>query len=171
MERFWNIIHYFVYLGFYKLHLLTNKINPVLFLYKTKLFKRRFKKLGIDNPYDELNYAFKRPDIGICIIFAGGAMGGLTLCLISGISSFYHGISKTPVKLNLTTFIIIVVIVLAINYLLIERNDKYIKYFKEFDKMSGIERKKWKRISIAVVLGIILFCIGGFIFMVMIGHK
>jgi hypothetical protein len=55
MERFWNLIYYFAYKGDYKLHLLFNKINPVFLLYKLNLSKRRFAKMGIDNPVEVLN--------------------------------------------------------------------------------------------------------------------
>jgi len=55
MERFWNMIYYFAYIGDYKLHLLFNRINPVLLLYKLNFAKRRFEKLGVKSR----DYAFK----------------------------------------------------------------------------------------------------------------
>ena len=71
MERFWNLIYYFAYKGDYKLHLLFNKINPALLLSKLNLSKRRFAKMGVDNPVEELNKSFKKEDTGISSFRAG----------------------------------------------------------------------------------------------------
>jgi hypothetical protein len=54
MERLWNIVYYFVYRADYRLHMFSNKINPVLWIYKLPFARRHFKKKGID-PKDELN--------------------------------------------------------------------------------------------------------------------
>ncbi len=71
MIRFWNLIYYFVSIGDYRLHSWFNRINPVLFLYKHSYFKRRFKKIGVDNPVEELNKSFRKFDSGISSFRAG----------------------------------------------------------------------------------------------------
>ena len=164
MERFWNLIYYFAYIGDYKLHLLFNKINPVLLIYKLNLSKRRFAKMGVDNPVEELNKSFKKPDTGISIFRAGGLMILLIVLFCFGIGFIYIGLLRIN-YFNSNIFIFIIPITLLFNYFLLFRHNKYLRYFKEFEKMERTDKKRWAWISFGVILGILFFSIGSFIFM------
>jgi hypothetical protein len=164
MERFWNIVHFFAYKGDYKLHLLFNKINPILWLYKLNIAKRRFAKMGIDNPTEELNNAFKRPDVGISTFRSGGFMILLIVLLCFGIGFIVIGLLRIK-YFNSNIFFLIVPITLLFNYFLLFRHNKYLRYFKEFEKMEKADKKMWVWLSIGVILGILLFSIGSFVFM------
>ena len=163
MERFWNIIHYFVYRAFYKFHLFFNKINPLLFLYKSPFGKRHFENLGIADPIDELNKTFKRPDIGISSIWAGGLMYCLVFTILWGFENLYSAVILKYYNLNIYHFIFFVAMSFLVNHLLLFRHDKYLRYFKEFDKMQKQEIIKWGWISFMVVLSILFFIIGSFV--------
>jgi hypothetical protein len=163
MERFWNIVHYFVYKLDYKLHLSFNKINPVYYFYKLPFAKRHFEKKGID-PLVEANKAFKRPDVGISSIRAGGFMYILIFLLCLGVANFVTGIAQQGLTLKLYLFIIFVVISILTNHVLLFRNDKYLTYFKELDVMPKKLKKKWAWISFLVILGILSFVVGSFAF-------
>lgn len=165
MERFWNIIHYFVYKFDYKLHLLFNKINPVYYFYKLPFAKKHFEKMGID-PTVETNKAFKRPDVGISSIRAGGFMYILVFLLCLGIANVFFGIVQQGLNLKLYHFIIFIVISLLVNQILLFRDKKYLTYFKEFEAMSKELKNKWAWISLIVIFSILLFGIGSFIFII-----
>jgi len=45
------------------------------------------------------------------------------------------------------------------------KHDKYLGYFKEFEKMEKHEKKKWGWLSLIVIIGIFLYAIGSFVFM------
>lgn len=164
MVRFWNIIHYFVYKVDYKLHLAFNKINPVFYFYRLPFAKKHFKKMGID-PLEEVNKAFKRPDIGISSIFAGGFMYILVFLICFGVVNLYSAITQIELNLQLYHFIALIVISFIVNHFLLFKRDKYLDYFKEFEKMEKKEKMKWAWISLGVVLIILLFSIGSFAFL------
>jgi hypothetical protein len=164
MERFWNIIYYCAYKGDYKLHLLFNKINPVLLLYKLKIFKRKFKKIGVENPVEELNKAFRKTDTGISSFRAGGLMILLIVLFCFGIGFIYIGLLRIS-YFNANIFIIVFPIALMFNYFLLFRHNKYLNYFKEFEKMSSTDKKIWAWTSLMAILFFFLFVIGSFMFM------
>jgi hypothetical protein len=163
MERFWNIIHYFVYKAFYKFHLFFNKINPLLFVYKSPIGNRHFKKLNIENPVEELNKTFKRPDIGISSIWAGGFMYGLVILLLWGLLNLLSAVFLIKLNLQFYHFIGFFCLSLIINHILLFKNNKYLGYFKKFDKMNNKEKIKWAWISFMVVLSILFIIIGSFV--------
>lgn len=164
MERFWNIVHYIVYKLDYRFHLLFNKINPVYYFYKFRFAKKHFEKMGID-PVIEVNKAFKRVDFGISSIRAGGFMHILVFLICFGMVNFFCGLIQINVRLRLYHFIIFVIASLVVDHLLLFRHDKYLRYFKEFEKMPHEVKKKWSWISLVAVMCIFLFFIGSFIFM------
>jgi len=165
MERFWNIVHYFAYRAEYEIHLWSNKINPILYLYKLSFAKKHFKKIGI-NPVNELNNAYKKPDVGISSFFAGNLMNALLFFIFLGVDWIYNGLKKDFFINSIYVIIILGVISLIINYFSLFRKDKYLKYFKEFDKMEHQEKKKWAMISLLVFFGVLFFLVGSFAFMI-----
>ena len=164
MERFWNLIYYFAYKGDYKLHLLFNKINPIGLLYKLNFSKSRFVKMGVDNPIKELNKSFKKEDAGISSFRAGGLMILLVALFCFGMGFIYVGALRISC-FNSNIFIIVLPITLLFNYFLLFKNNKYLEYFKEFEKMDRSNKKKWAWISLLVILSFFLFIVGSFVFM------
>lgn len=164
MERFWNLIYYFAYKGDYKLHLLFNKINPIVLLYKLNLSKRRFAKMGIDNPVKELNKSFKNKDTGISSFRAGGLMILLVALFCFGIGFIYIGVLRIS-RFNSNIFILVLPITLLFNYFLLFKDNKNLEYSKEFEKMDRVDKKKWAWISLLVILSFFFFIIGSFVFM------
>jgi len=164
MEVFWNIVFYFAYRFDYRLHLLFNKINPFILLYRLPHSKRNFEKLGVD-PMNALNKAFKRPDIGISSIRSGGLMYVLVFLICWGTVNFYSAIIQKELNLKFYVFIIFILISFVVNHFLLFKQDKYLSYFKEFEKMEKQEKKKWGWLSLIVIIGIFLYSIGSFVFM------
>jgi hypothetical protein len=164
MERFWNIIHYFVYKTDYKFHLLFNKINPFVLIHKLPFQKRIYEKKGI-NIRNEINKAFRNPNIGISIIRAGGFMHILVFLTCFGVINFFSGLIQQELNLKLYHFIIILFITLLVNYFLLFKQKKYRNYFKQFETMPVGVKKKWAWISFLVIVCILIFSISSFVFL------
>lgn len=164
MEKFWNIVYYYAYRADYKFHLLFNKINPVFYFYKLPFAKRHFEKMGI-NPVTEVNKAFRRPDIGLSSIFSGGLMYILVFLFCFGIVNLYSAITQIELNLKLYHFIALIIISFIVNHFLLFKHDKYLNYFKEFEKMEKTDKMRWACISLGVILIILLFSIGSFVFL------
>jgi hypothetical protein len=166
MEKFWNLIYYFAYKADYRFHLFFNRINPLLWIYKLNFAKKRFAKMNIDNPVNELNKSFQRTDFGISSFRAGGFMILLITLICFGFVFIYTGIYHFRGKLGLFTLIVMSAITLSLNYYLLFRHSKYIHYFKKFDKLERTEKIKKAYLCLGVVIVIIIFCVGSFIFMI-----
>ena len=156
MERFFNIIHYILYKGFSRLFMFLFK--PIFKIYKIPVVKRYTEKKGI-NPEEEVKKAFLDKEYGFSTIYSGGMIGGLLFLFLVGIA---HLIC-IPLRLDLYSInkIILLVIFLIpsyyISHILVFKNDKYIKYFKEFDKKSKFWKRVWTLITLGLIIGIPLF--------------
>jgi hypothetical protein len=164
MEYFWNIIHYFIYRAQYKFHLFFNRINPAILLYKLGYMKKKMEQLKV-NPIEKLNDVFRNPDYGFAITWAWAYVQVLIICFFLGIINFISGILNMEFNLKLIHFIILGIITIFVNHILLFRKNKYLEYFKKFDKMRMRERKKWRLISVITILTILTFGICSFIFM------
>jgi len=164
MERFWNIVHYFVYRGVYKFYLLSNKINPFKLIHRLPYLKRLYEKQGI-NIRNSIDEAFKRPDIGLSSIWAGAIMYVLVLLICFGLVNYYSGIMRLDFTLKLSHFLVLLSIPFVINHFLLFKQNKYLAYFKEFEIIPKEEKKKWAWLSFLIIIGILLFFIGSFVCM------
>ena len=152
MERFWNIVHYFAYLMNCKMQLAFNKINPGLLIHKLPFLKKYYKKKGID-PVKIFNDVYKRPDWGFNITFAGILMYSLLGILFFGLQFLYQAyVEKYDFKLFIIIFIIGWIVSYVISHILLFHADKYLEYFKEFDKKTHKWKVKWAWISLSVIL-------------------
>ena len=170
MERVWNYVHYNIYLfevnaskiiG-YPISLIFNLIYKISFIsegLKKRNSSRQEIRAARDNAINNRRY-------GQNITIAGIQMGGLLVLLeFSLFNLIQAGIGKSliqyvwgannPIKwLFLIGFLLIPYL---INNQLLWKNDKYLKYFKEFDKQPKEIRRKWALISFGIIIGFILF--------------
>lgn len=165
MKRFWNLIYYFAYLGDYNLHLLFNKINPLLLIYRMPAIKRLGKKKGV-NFEEEINKAFQNPKHGLSAIRSFGLLFSLPFFLCLGFYNLYCVFIHSEANLKIYHFIIFTLISLTLNHFLVFKNKKYLFYFKKFAKIPLNEKRKWAWISFLTIIGIILFMICSFVLLV-----
>lgn len=119
--------------------------------------------MGINNPIEELNKSFKKSD-GISSFRAGGLMILLIVLFCFGIGFIFIGLLRIDC-FNANLFILVLPITLSFNYLLLFKNDKYLSYFKDFEKMEKSILKIWGLVSLVVILFFFFFAIGSFMFM------
>jgi hypothetical protein len=156
-----NILHYCIYAVHYKLHLLANKVNPFNLIHKLPFQKRRYEKLGIDIQ-KEINKAFGDERNGVSITVAGGLLFGMLFLLIMGTVHLIIKLMNFDVVFTVTYFIVFALIPFIICYFYVFKNDKYLRYFNEFEKWSKVEKRKNVYLSMGFLLLILIIFLGSF---------
>lgn len=155
---FLNMVYYVLYKLDFKLHLFFNRANPFNLIHKIPFQKKKYEIEGV-NINESLNESFKRPDIGISSMRAGGLIGMIFFFFLLGILNLYFEFITSSISLQLYHLVILGGVSLLIYYFVILKNDKYLNYFKEFERMSKKEKRKWAWISLIMSLLIITFWI------------
>lgn len=174
MERIWNYIHYFIFLFENKSTYFFRKILSFIFypIVQIKFLKQGIEKRG--SSFKEIDKVaintLNNPEYGKSITIAGLQMGGLIIFVEYSLFNFLQAIlGKSLIQyvwedsLYTGIFIVSLLIIPAIiNYFLLWKNDKYLTYFKEFEKEPKIIKQKWAWISFGVVASIVLLLIFSF---------
>ena len=154
MKNSLNIFHYSIYLMHCKLHLISNKINPFRLLHKPPFQKRKYQQLGIDID-EEINNVFINKEFGLNTIISGGIIFGIGSILLMSLTKVFMSILKLNTSFNEYFFLAFGGISYALCYYLVFRNDKYLEYFKEYEKWTRKETKKYVWISLGFIIGVI----------------
>jgi len=165
MERFLNIIHFFIYKGQFNFSMLF--YNLFVRLYRLPYMKKMSEKRG-HNPEVELMNFYKDPQNGLSSIWAGGLMCGILFLIGNGITNSCLAILKTDITQEYQTIIemiAIMVISIAINYFSIFKKYKYLKYFKGFEGFSKLKKRIWGVITLLVLIVSIVIYVGSFYFL------
>ena len=152
MERFLNIVYYFAFRADAKFTYYTYKYTGVFKLLNTPYMKRRYEKGGIKDPVAHLMDVWANPKTGMSSFFVSALIGGGHGIFLLGIHIWLEIYTYLPDKLDLYVIISYFVIAFVFNFMLVWHKDKYLKYFKEFDKKPRAWKVKWKWISIGVIL-------------------
>lgn len=174
MEYFFNAIHYCIWLINMKLGDFVRKIVCSMFAPVPKyLFTQKYKK----RYYDHLSQRQKSaesflhdPNDGYCIGRAHQMFGHLYSCYSAFISFILLGIAdKKMENLDITLATVLFAIPIGVCYIpaykAVFAKDKYLKYFKQFEKENERWHRKWKWITIAFCIGSISFFLLGIIAM------
>lgn len=158
MEKFWNMLYYFLYKFDLKCRMLFMKVSLSLYIArKTKFGKKYFEKKGY-NSVDMFLENFKKPDFGLSYYFAGIYLNfafmplGMPLTLFC-MRWYIKTFGKPDTPLLGILFMVgwgLTIVMISILYLL--RKDKYLKYFRLFDKQSHKWKIKWAWISAGILL-------------------
>ena len=165
-----NAVHYCLFLGE---KLSNNKVNiytskVIYYLSKTfsfeNYYKTRKEKLDKDKNLEDFMYGEK---VGFSIGWANHWFGYFYSCYSAFIAFIVVGIANRLLgKLDMFLFLLFFGIPIGILYIPAYRavfsGDKYLKYFKEFEKKDDQWHKKWKRITIAFCVGSIISAVAGF---------
>ncbi|ODS89925.1 MAG: hypothetical protein ABS44_02900 [Chryseobacterium sp. SCN 40-13] len=155
IENYLNILHFCFYKLDYKLHLLSNKINPFRLLLKITIIKEKLEKKGITDFQKDYNKAFEDRKYGLSMVFAGGFLWGtIAIFFFSLLIIFNVSISKLYI-------VACGVLSGIISYIFVFKNDKYIEYFDRYEKWSKTEKRKYNWLTIASIVGVFfLFYLG-----------
>lgn len=167
-----NAIHYCLWLGFCKHGNNTRTLIKTLFspipnyLFTPKYKNEYYKRLPGEQK--KVNVFFNNKETGLYISMANHWFGYLYSCYPGAFSFIIIGIAdKTFETLNTAMFVVFfgtpIILCYIPAYKAVFSKDKYLKYFKEFEKEDKNWHRKWKWITI-------LFCVGSII-MTLIGIK
>lgn len=152
LEFYVNIMNYVLYKWSYKFHLFSHKFNPIVYLYKIPFLARRFQRNNSD-PLKTYNNLWGNPDGGFSTIEAGVLLFLSTfLYLFSGFWVLFF-LMKLLFGYKLFYYFIFVELVFsyAILYYYLQFQDKYLDYFKKFQKTEI--KLKYKVFTVIYVLG------------------
>ena len=147
---------------------------PILLLLRNKKIKKLYAKRGVQNPEEVVKNAVNNPKTGASSIIAGIHMGGLLAMLEYSIFNFIQIIiGKSLVQYFFKDAVSVVLFIITflvpagiINYFLLYREDKYLKYFKKFDKTFKGNTAKYGWRSFFIVLSFYLLIILSFVVLV-----
>ncbi len=169
-EYFLNAVHYCMWLferkfGFFIGKIVDFFISPIpKFLFTKKMKKRYYDNMRKSQPQlDELFYG-KKSGFSIGLAHHNfDAFYSIYTCILSFVLQALY------IKFNgeINTFVILITIAIPIGicyipaYKAVFSKDKYLQYFKQFEKEDEHWHKKWKRRTIAFILGAIASIIFG----------
>jgi hypothetical protein len=156
IEFYLNIVHFCYYKAHYKLHLLTNKVNPFRLIAEIPIVKRRHKKMGIINFQKKVDNIFGDKIFGLSTTVAGGFLFALLFVFFFGVFGLLRKLFTEDV-LETIHFIIFGISSAILCYIFVFKKDKYIKYFDKFEKWDKEEKRKYNWFTFAIT--IIVFCL------------
>lgn len=158
MERYLSLTLFFLYKVHYKLHVITEKINPFNLIHKIPFIKRKYKDLNIDI-YQEINKAFGDKRVGVSILWAGGILIGLLFFLFFLLTILFCKIFSISFSIYLFHIFLCLFLSLFISYFLVFKHDHYIKYFDIFEKIPTNDRWKYYLTGSSLIIVEILLVI------------
>jgi hypothetical protein len=164
IEKILNIIHYCIYKLDYRLHMLSNKINPFLLLGKIPAVKKKFEEKGTTY-LDVANEIWTDKRFGFGIMLAGGGLSIILFLQILSIYDIMNAFFGHPFKSSLQPFVLCLIFTYLTCHYTVFQRDKYIKYFKQFEKWSKQEKWKYGILSFCYTVGVIILFIYSFRFM------
>ena len=171
MEKFWNTIHFFAYKLMNKLYMSNITVKLANIYFNTAFVKNIFKRNGRtpEMAMKDLKFAYTDKRVGQSSFWAAGIMFAMPFVFFFGLHNFYFLIFNDrwipSFEIYIYPLVIYGVISGFINYFLLLHKDKYLKYFKKFEKQSHEWKVKWAWISVGVILFPFLVLIGSFIAM------
>jgi len=149
MENYLNIIHFVLYRMINKLHLITERFNPVNLIHKLPFQRKRYEELGIDI-HDEINKIWGDKQFGLSIQAAGGLLWG-------GLGLFFFSLSMLfNFQISILLLFGCAILSGAIYYVFIFRDDKYLIYFKKYENCSRNVRRKYNWLTVGSIFLVLL---------------
>lgn len=177
LEYIYNVIYYFYFKASVSFAIYVGiKKNPFLLIWKyyynRPSVKREWLKKGIEDPYQNHIGAkiklLSNPDISPTVLIAHGISIFVTFILLwviynTIIAIFFPTLEfylqESIENLFLYQSIIFGAIAYGFDFMLSSINDQSIKYLKEFEKIQGFWRIKWKFIAALAPFVVVFFAI------------
>ena len=152
LELWLNIIHYCIYKADYKLHKLSNKINPFVLIGKIPSVKRKFEKQDTTHLH-VTNKIWTDKRFGFGVMISGGVLIVILSFLIWGLLSTFLGLFKVYFIVKPIYVIAYGLVSFLVCYLLVFYQDKYLKYFKKIDEQAKHMKMIYAMVSFFFIIG------------------
>jgi len=157
IEKYLNILHFCFYRFDYKLHLLSNKINPFRYLAEIPIIKKRLEVKGVINIQKEINKVFGDKSYGFSMMVAGGALIGILFFFFFASLNVLIKLLIGNITLSAVHFIFCGALSVVLSYFFVFKKDKYLKYFELFEGWGKADKRKYSWLAFVFVLAV--FCL------------
>ena len=147
-----------------KRHLLSNKLNPFVLIGRIPAVRKKLEEqgtslLGVTNKI----WGDKR--FGFSIMISGGGLVIALFLIILAVFDILNGIFLYPIKSSELPFLLCALLAYTICHYTVFKGDKYLGYFRQFEKWSKAEKWKYSLFTFAFVAGSIIFWLYSFRFL------
>ena len=154
MIKVWHFIFYTLYKVDNKLHMISNKINPLLWLFKVSGIKNRYYKKRGSDLEEDYNSVFSNRNYGFNIMFASIIIHALLFCLIFSIFNLYLILSETYLDFNYVIFFIMLIGSILINEFVLLKTNEYQESFYDFDSLGKEKRRLFYVLSLITIIAL-----------------
>lgn len=176
-EYFLNAVHYCMWLREKKVYRVGRNacdrlFSPLQYLFTEKFRKRYHERRQKTDPQWDNSYLNSKN--GFCVGWANHWTGYFSACYPGFISFVLLGLG-TRLFGSLPSLVEIALLALPVGicyipfYKALYTKDRYLKYFKRFEKEDEQWHRKWSRITTLFCVGAILMFVGGIAAMILIG--
>lgn len=136
----WHFLFYSFYKFFLEVHYFFNKINPLVYLFKMKIFEDNLKKRDI-SVVEDTNKAFENRSYGFTIQICMFLFNILSMIVVFTLINLTLILFKTDYNVTTLDFIIIVLSASLINTYWFLRESSYTRSFSRFDGFSKSSKR------------------------------
>jgi hypothetical protein len=129
-------------------------LNPFLLLGKIPAMKRKFEEQGTTQE-EVVNKVWGNRRYGFGIMISGGGLAILLFFMVWTIFLVLNSRLKHPINFSWLPFAICMGLAYTICHFSVFQKDRYIRYFKKFDKWTRQEKWKYGLLSFAFIVGVI----------------
>ena len=152
VEFYINVVHYCIFKFLYKLQMIMNKINPFMYLEKIPRIKRNFEKHGTSLT-EVVNKTWLDEERGFNIMYPTAVVTFILYLIISCIFLFIYDFFSLETFFTWEIVAIISVIpAYLIYHFAIDKDQKYILYFRRFKKKTKNIKRGYAIFSFLIIL-------------------
>ncbi len=153
-----------MYKSDYRLHLLFNKVNPFALLGRIPASKRKFEEQKTTLT-EVVNKIWGDKRYGFSIMISGGGLVIALFLIILAVFDILNGVLLYPIKSSGLSFLFCALLAYIICHYTVFKGDKYLRYFRHFEKWSKTEKLKYSLLTFAFIVGSIIFWLYSFRFL------
>jgi hypothetical protein len=127
---------------------------------KIPIIKKRHEKMGVD-VLKVVNKSMGDKRNGTSVIIAGGVLFATLFFLLMGVLQLLIRVSKSNIVFTIPYFAVFFLIGFTLSYFFVLKNNKYLAYFKKFEKWTKPERHKYVYVSLLFLLLVVVVFFAG----------
>ncbi len=164
LQEFLNIVHYCIYKLDYNLHAMFSKLNPIRLLWRIPSTRRKLEEKG--RYYEDLDKLWTNRRYGMGIIVSGGVLTVLFSLIFIALLDICNSLLNFGLILSFEPFVLFFLLSFAVCYFMVFKDEKYLKYFKKYDKMPSSVKRNYALMSFIFATGVISLWLYSFQFII-----
>lgn len=150
--RFFNLILW----NLFRFEIWTQRIIHYPFgkILNMKCVQNLYKKRGVSNPNELVLSVLSSPETSINSMYAEGHYIVLFFLLFFCLTNVFLGLLQNESHFSLVHFVLFSAMAFCVTYFISFRKDKYLRYYKEFNKLPKREKRRsaWMTFFITVLV-------------------